>query len=79
MEIAAGLVNDLEPAAVRLCPPVGELLATLRTAGALGAGLSGSGPTVFGIFPSERAAREALAGLTLAPPLWAGVTATIES
>lgn len=55
------LVNDLEPAAIRLCPPIGRWMTRLRSAGALGVGLSGSGGTVFGVFPDASAA-EAAAG-----------------
>jgi 4-diphosphocytidyl-2-C-methyl-D-erythritol kinase len=47
------LVNDLQPAAVSLCPPVGEALTQARTAGAEQVFVSGSGPTVVGLF--ERA------------------------
>ena len=47
------LVNDLEPAALRLCPPVGRLLAEMREAGAIGAAMTGSGATVFGVFESQ--------------------------
>ena len=44
------LVNDLQPAAVSLCPPVGEALTQARTAGAEQVFVSGSGPTVVGLF-----------------------------
>lgn len=40
------LSNDLQPAAVALRPELGELLAAVRDLGALGAVVSGSGPTV---------------------------------
>jgi 4-diphosphocytidyl-2-C-methyl-D-erythritol kinase len=50
------LVNDLEPAATRLCPPVGRFKTQLEEAGALATGMSGSGATVFGIFASAQAA-----------------------
>jgi len=53
------LINDLEPAARRLCPPVGRLLGAMREAGAIGAGMTGSGATVFGVFGSRGQAREA--------------------
>ena len=43
-------VNDLEPAARALCPPVGEALDAARAAGADQALLCGSGPTVLGLF-----------------------------
>jgi 4-diphosphocytidyl-2-C-methyl-D-erythritol kinase len=57
--LRALVVNDLEPAATRLCPPVGRIRARIEESGALATGMSGSGATVFGIFASERAAREA--------------------
>lgn len=56
--LRALLVNDLEPAARRLCPPVGRFKNQLEEAGALATGMSGSGATVFGIFPSAEAAEE---------------------
>ncbi len=44
------LVNDLEAAAVSLCPWCGEALEAMRAAGAGHAMVSGSGPTVVGIW-----------------------------
>jgi 4-diphosphocytidyl-2-C-methyl-D-erythritol kinase len=44
------LHNDLEAPARSLCPPIGDALADVRAAGALRAMVSGSGPTVFGLF-----------------------------
>jgi 4-diphosphocytidyl-2-C-methyl-D-erythritol kinase len=59
--LGAALENDLEPAALSLRPDLGATLARLRAAGALGAAVSGSGPTCFGVFadgpPAESAAR----------------------
>jgi len=49
-ELAAVLENDLEPAAVSLRPQLGARIAALRQAGALNARVTGSGPTVFGVF-----------------------------
>jgi 4-diphosphocytidyl-2-C-methyl-D-erythritol kinase len=71
--IAPLLGNDLEPAAIRLCPPVARLREQLRTRGALGVGLSGSGPTVFGVFEDTGAAHEAAGSLDLAKPAWCRV------
>ena len=53
------LVNDLEPAAVSLCPMVGEALDAARSAGADVALVCGSGPTVAGLFWGEDAERRA--------------------
>jgi 4-diphosphocytidyl-2-C-methyl-D-erythritol kinase len=44
------LHNDLEAPARSLCPPIGDALADVRAAGAIRAMVSGSGPTVFGLF-----------------------------
>ncbi|WP_354698664.1 4-diphosphocytidyl-2-C-methyl-D-erythritol kinase [Paraconexibacter sp. AEG42_29] len=43
------VVNDLEPAAISLCPPVGRNLERLRSAGADLVLVSGSGPTTLGL------------------------------
>ncbi|MFK7895046.1 MAG: 4-(cytidine 5'-diphospho)-2-C-methyl-D-erythritol kinase [Myxococcota bacterium] len=47
------LINDLEPAARRLCPPVARMSNRLRASGAIAVSMSGSGATVFGVFESE--------------------------
>jgi len=44
------LHNDLEAPARSLCPPIGDALADVRASGAIRAMVSGSGPTVFGLF-----------------------------
>lgn len=46
------LANDLQPAALSLRPEIGETLGALEESGAASALVSGSGPTVFGLFPS---------------------------
>jgi 4-diphosphocytidyl-2-C-methyl-D-erythritol kinase len=59
------LVNDLEPAARALCPSIDAALADVRAAGAIVALVSGSGPTVVGLFAAAdeaRAAARELAG-----------------
>jgi 4-diphosphocytidyl-2-C-methyl-D-erythritol kinase len=62
-ELAAALENDLEPAALSLRPELGSTLGALRSTGALAARITGSGPTAFGVFPDERAARAAADGI----------------
>jgi 4-diphosphocytidyl-2-C-methyl-D-erythritol kinase len=57
--LGAALENDLEPAALSLRPDLGATLARLRAAGALGAAVSGSGPTCFGVFADGPAAESA--------------------
>ncbi|GAB4389611.1 MAG: 4-(cytidine 5'-diphospho)-2-C-methyl-D-erythritol kinase [Thermodesulfovibrionales bacterium] len=52
--------NDLEGPVIRKHPEVGELKKRLYAAGALAASMSGSGPTVFGVFETrERAVKAA--------------------
>ena len=51
--------NVLEHVTVKEYPVVGELKNRMRDLGALNSLMSGSGPTVFGIFVNERLAREA--------------------
>jgi 4-diphosphocytidyl-2-C-methyl-D-erythritol kinase len=53
------LVNDLEPAALSLRPEIGRALEAVRAAGAEHAMVSGSGPTVFGVFFGTDAATRA--------------------
>jgi 4-diphosphocytidyl-2-C-methyl-D-erythritol kinase len=71
--LASLLSNDLLPAAMRLCPPVARLQERLRDVGASFVGMSGSGPTVFGVFESAAAAREAVERIRPAAPTWARV------
>jgi 4-diphosphocytidyl-2-C-methyl-D-erythritol kinase len=53
------VVNDLEPPATLLCPVVAELRKEIEATGASAVSLSGSGPTLFGVFANEDAAGEA--------------------
>jgi 4-diphosphocytidyl-2-C-methyl-D-erythritol kinase len=57
------LFNDLEPAARSLRPEIGEALEALREVGAQHSLLTGSGPTVFGLFETPAEARDAAAAL----------------
>ena len=50
---ASLMVNDLEPAARALCPPIAEALDRVRATGADEALVCGSGPTVAGLFWGE--------------------------
>jgi 4-diphosphocytidyl-2-C-methyl-D-erythritol kinase len=52
-------VNDLERPAISLCPAIEPVLAAVRAAGAERALVSGSGPTVFGVFADPERARAA--------------------
>ena len=48
-ELAHGLWNDLEPEAIRRCPVIATIHASLRECGCLGTLVSGSGSAVFGL------------------------------
>ena len=48
-EIASALMNDLQAPAVKQHPEIADALVSLRTAGVVGAMMSGSGSSVFGI------------------------------
>jgi 4-diphosphocytidyl-2-C-methyl-D-erythritol kinase len=59
-EVASLLSNDLERAAFLLRPELEDAKALMLKAGALGAGISGSGPTVYGL-AADRASADAVA------------------
>jgi 4-diphosphocytidyl-2-C-methyl-D-erythritol kinase len=59
--LAHGLENDLQPAALTLRPELRASLERIRAAGALGAAVSGSGPTCFGLFADRGDAHRAAA------------------
>jgi 4-diphosphocytidyl-2-C-methyl-D-erythritol kinase len=61
--LAHALRNDLEPGVVSLCPRVNAVKQALERSGALGTLMSGSGPTVFGVFQEEAQARAAVSNL----------------
>ena len=56
--VARTLYNGLEVAARAAYPQIGHMQAALVAAGALGAAMSGSGPTVFGVARSLEQARQ---------------------
>jgi len=62
-ELAASIENDLERAAMSLRPELEAKRATLLEAGALAARVTGSGPTVFGVFADRGLAERAAGGI----------------
>jgi 4-diphosphocytidyl-2-C-methyl-D-erythritol kinase len=69
-DLCAFLANDLETVTIPRFPVIGEIKERLLAAGAHGALMSGSGPTVFGIFAAEAAARRAAAELARVDAAW---------
>jgi 4-diphosphocytidyl-2-C-methyl-D-erythritol kinase len=68
------LVNDLEPAALSLRPSIGDALDAVREAGADHAMVSGSGPTVFGVFTGADAPGRAEAAAAAVADRYPGAT-----
>lgn len=69
--VAARLGNVLEPVTLAKCPAIGNIKTVLMRRGALGSLMSGSGPTVFGIFEKDAkaAAEEAAEELKSLPDI----------
>jgi 4-diphosphocytidyl-2-C-methyl-D-erythritol kinase len=59
-DIISELHNDLESISLKMHPKLHDLKQLLLCHGALGALMSGSGPTLFGIFNDENSAKKAL-------------------
>ena len=74
--IAASFTNDLQDAATRLCPAIGDALSALREAGVRGVSMSGSGSAVFGLVSSELEGRAIAAELERAG-FWARHARTV--
>jgi len=71
LDALAGGINDLQPAAIALCPQVAAALASLAaTPGCRLARMSGSGATCFGLYASEQAAAAAAHALAAAHGGW---------
>lgn len=62
--------NDLEPAAIALCPRVAEVLAALKETGADLVRMSGSGASCFALYRRHDVMRQASEKLALEHPGW---------
>jgi 4-diphosphocytidyl-2-C-methyl-D-erythritol kinase len=71
------LVNDLETAALSLRPEIGRALDAVREAGAGHAMVSGSGPTVFGLFLGADAERQAVDAAARLSARYPGATSAV--
>lgn len=67
-EVAATLENDLQQMAEKIHPIIGSIREELMSLGAVASQMSGSGPTVFGIFETEKLAQQA--AQKIAQPGW---------
>lgn len=68
--------NDLETAAMRIAPQIGDTLARLRETGAILSRMSGSGATCFGLFETSQAAADAADRIRAKQPGWFVVATT---
>ena len=68
--IAAEGRNDLDQAAISLCPPVAQVLEALQQTGADLVRMSGSGATCFALYRQRDVRREAAERLASAHPDW---------
>ena len=58
-QLASLMGNDLEPTAITLLPSISNTIDVLKLSGALKAMVTGSGPTVIGLFDNEELAEKA--------------------
>jgi len=77
--LAELLENDLEDAARRLCPEIGQIQARLMEMGAQVVGMSGSGATSFGVFATPSEAKSAIRNMTLRGEGWARLAGTLPA
>jgi 4-diphosphocytidyl-2-C-methyl-D-erythritol kinase len=76
--IPLDLANDLEPIAMRLCPPLAALREALRATGARAVAMTGSGPTLYGVYRDAADAKRATRELD-ASGAWVRVARTVDS
>ena len=58
-KIGDKLLNVMEIVTIKDCPEIADIKAKMLEFGALGSVMSGSGPSVFGIFPDNKSAKQA--------------------
>ncbi len=68
------MVNNLEPPVLEAYPDVWEIIDRMRDLGALASAMSGSGPTVFGVFRNQEEADRAQ---ILMAPFWCTQSTTL--
>lgn len=76
-DICSIFANDLESVTIPAFPVIAEIKDSMLRHGALGAMMSGSGPTVFGLFQDREAAELARAAITSNTDWFAAVVETL--
>lgn len=76
-EVADLLRNDLEAVTSARHPDIADIKVRLMKAGALGALMSGSGPTIFGVFAGPAAAEAAAVQLALGTGWWTAAVSPV--
>jgi 4-diphosphocytidyl-2-C-methyl-D-erythritol kinase len=76
-DLAQLLRNDLEAVTVARHPEIADIKVRLLGAGALGALMSGSGPTVFGLFAGQAAAEAAAVRLAHGTGWWTAAVSPV--
>ena len=76
-ELCDIMANDLESVTIPAFPVIAEIKSSLVGLGAVGALMSGSGPTVFGLFDDEATARQAGAALQRRQDWFVAVVETV--
>ena len=69
-DAAHHVCNDLEPVTASRYPDIDSAKASLLSHGAIAAGMSGSGPTVFGLYSDSTEAQEAFRVIQEEHPVW---------
>jgi len=77
MDICSIFSNDLESVTIPAFPVIADIKDGMLRHGALGAMMSGSGPTVFGLFQDQETAEQARAALTGDTGWFAAVVETL--
>jgi len=76
-DISSIFANDLESVTIPAFPVIEEIKNAMRQHGALGSMMSGSGPTVFGLFQDRETAEQARIAITRENDWFAAVVETL--
>lgn len=76
-EVCSIFSNDLEAVTIPSFPVIAEIKGSMLRSGACAAMMSGSGPTIFGLFKNEKSAREAATEITGCKKWFSAVVETL--